>query len=278
MSDDKSMFDRLRARGEEVLGQVSGELMQNEHFMKAMQGALEGKQKLDQAVGRAMKTMNVPTRTEVKRAVARIEALEREVAALKGKLEGAQARPAAQRRRPRRHRPTKKRVGGMGRIAITGTSSFLGAALLRRLVERHGADEVVAVDIASPPATLHGVRRRLVDFTEPASDQRLSTRSARRRWRSSLHLAFFTSPRRDTTYAHELESIGTLQPAGGGRRGGGGARGDALLHRGLRGARPEPELPPRGPPAAAPTRRSPGCGTRWRRSSTRPPSRSATPS
>ena len=63
MSDDKNIFDRLKARGEEVLGQVSNELMQNEHFVKAMQGALEGKQKLDQAVGRALKTMNVPTRT-----------------------------------------------------------------------------------------------------------------------------------------------------------------------------------------------------------------------
>jgi polyhydroxyalkanoate synthesis regulator phasin len=90
--DDKSIFDRLKARGEEVLGQVTNDLMQNEHFMKAMQGALQGKQKLDQAVGRAMKTMNVPTRSELKRAVARLEALEREVADLKGKL-GARARP-----------------------------------------------------------------------------------------------------------------------------------------------------------------------------------------
>ena len=61
----------------------------------------------------------------------------------------------------------------MGRIAITGTSSFLGSRLLRRLVESGRPDAIVSVDIASPPATLHGVRRRLVDFTEPVSDQRL---------------------------------------------------------------------------------------------------------
>jgi polyhydroxyalkanoate synthesis regulator phasin len=87
--EDQSIFDRLRARGEEVLGQVTNELMQNEHFMKAMQGALEGKQKLDRAVGKAMKTMNVPTRSELKRAVSRIDALEHEVATLKDKLKGA---------------------------------------------------------------------------------------------------------------------------------------------------------------------------------------------
>lgn len=94
--DDKSLFDRLRARGEEVFGQVTNELMQNEHFMKAMQGALSGKQKIDQAVGRAMKTMNVPTRSEVKRAVHRIEVLEEEVVALKAKLKAAsRAKPGA---------------------------------------------------------------------------------------------------------------------------------------------------------------------------------------
>jgi UDP-glucose 4-epimerase len=102
----------------------------------------------------------------------------------------------------------------MGRIAITGTSSFLGAALLRRLVESHGADRVVAVDIASPPATLHGVRRRLIDFTEPASDQRLLEALGEEEVETVLHLAFFTSPRRDSAYAHELESIGTLHLLG----------------------------------------------------------------
>lgn len=102
----------------------------------------------------------------------------------------------------------------MGRIAITGTSSFLGAVLLRRLVERYGADRVVAVDIASPPATLHGVRRRLIDFTLPASDQRLLEALGEEEVETVLHLAFFTSPKRDSAYAHELESIGTLHLLG----------------------------------------------------------------
>jgi polyhydroxyalkanoate synthesis regulator phasin len=97
--DDKSLFDRLKERGETVFGQISGELMQNEHFVKAMQGALEGKQKLDRAVGRALKTMNVPTRSEVKRAVSRIESLEAEVAGLKEKLKTAGRKPGAARGR-----------------------------------------------------------------------------------------------------------------------------------------------------------------------------------
>jgi hypothetical protein len=94
----KGLLDRLKARGEEVFTQVSAELMSNPHFMKAMEGAMRGKQKLDQAVGQALKTMNVPTRTEFKRALGRIEALEKELAAVKAKA--GKKRAARPRRRP----------------------------------------------------------------------------------------------------------------------------------------------------------------------------------
>jgi len=98
----------------------------------------------------------------------------------------------------------------VARIAVTGTSSFLGGLLLRRLVETRGPESVISVDLASPPATLHGVDRRLVDFTEPGADQKLLDVLREEEVTAVAHLAFFTSPRRDTTYAHELESIGTL--------------------------------------------------------------------
>jgi len=85
MSDETGIFDRLKAKGEAVFAQVSKELMANPHFMKAMGGALEGKAKFDHAVGRALRTMNIPTRSEFKKALARIEALEAEVGRLKAK-------------------------------------------------------------------------------------------------------------------------------------------------------------------------------------------------
>ena len=94
MTDESSVFRRLRARGEEVFAQVSGELMSNPHFMKALQHAMRGKEKLDAAAARALKTMNVPTRTEFKKALRRIESLEAEVQSLRGK-----ATPKRTRRR-----------------------------------------------------------------------------------------------------------------------------------------------------------------------------------
>jgi hypothetical protein len=94
MSDEGSVFERLRARGEQVFAQVSGELMKNPQFLKAMQGALRGKEKLDEAAARALKTMNIPTRSEFKKALRRIDALDGELAALK-----ARAKPAPRARK-----------------------------------------------------------------------------------------------------------------------------------------------------------------------------------
>ena len=79
MYDENSILGRIRARGEEFFKQISGELMKNPQFVSAMQAAVWGKEKLDEAVAEALNTMNIPTRTEFKRALDRIEALERQV-------------------------------------------------------------------------------------------------------------------------------------------------------------------------------------------------------
>jgi UDP-glucose 4-epimerase len=96
-----------------------------------------------------------------------------------------------------------------GRLAVTGTSSFLGSRLLRRLAGQRGGDALVAIDVAAPPPALD-VRHRAVDFTEPASDQRLLEAFREDEVETVVHTAFFTSPRRDASHAHVLESIGTL--------------------------------------------------------------------
>jgi len=97
-----SVLDQLKARGEELFGKVSGELMSNPRFMKAMETAFKGKAKLDEAVVGALKRMNIPARTEFKRAVKRIDELERQLAEL-------QARTA----RPRR--PATRKASARGK-------------------------------------------------------------------------------------------------------------------------------------------------------------------
>jgi polyhydroxyalkanoate synthesis regulator phasin len=103
---DDSLFDRLRARGEEMFTQVSAQLMENPQFVKAMQGALKGKEALDAAAARALKQMNIPTRSEFKKAVARIESLERELQELRAQAAARAPRRSAGPRSPQR----KKKV------------------------------------------------------------------------------------------------------------------------------------------------------------------------
>jgi polyhydroxyalkanoate synthesis regulator phasin len=78
--------------------------MQNPCFVKAMQGAAEGaargRETLDRGVARALKTMNVPTRADVKKMMSRIEALEAELGALKAKP------------RPTAKAPSRKKAAG----------------------------------------------------------------------------------------------------------------------------------------------------------------------
>ena len=98
------VFRKLRAKGEEVVAQVSQELMGNPQFSKALAGAMRGKEKLDKAAAQALKSMNVPTRTEFKKALRRIESLEAELASLK-----AQAGPKpAGKSRAKRATPARR--------------------------------------------------------------------------------------------------------------------------------------------------------------------------
>jgi polyhydroxyalkanoate synthesis regulator phasin len=101
MEEDDGFLNRLRSRGQQVLTQVSAELGQNEHVMQAVAGAMRGKERLEQAVGRVVRQMNVPTRSELKRAVARIDALEKELAALKRSRPKAAASQSRSRRAAR---------------------------------------------------------------------------------------------------------------------------------------------------------------------------------
>jgi hypothetical protein len=110
MTIDRGLLGRIRERGEEVLTQVSAELSSNPRFAKAVEGAMRGKEKLEGGVARALRQMNVPSRSELKRALARIESLEREVAELK-----ARSGPAAPARAPRRaaaRKPKAKPAAG----------------------------------------------------------------------------------------------------------------------------------------------------------------------
>ena len=47
-----SVLDQLKARGEELFGRGSAELMANPNFMRAMETAWKGKARIDEATGK----------------------------------------------------------------------------------------------------------------------------------------------------------------------------------------------------------------------------------
>jgi polyhydroxyalkanoate synthesis regulator phasin len=99
MAVDRGLLDRIKTRGEEVLTQLSAELMSSPRFVGAVEGALRGRDKLEQAASRALRQMHVATQGELRRAGSRIEALEREVAQLRRQL---RARPGRAKAAPGR--------------------------------------------------------------------------------------------------------------------------------------------------------------------------------
>jgi hypothetical protein len=134
VTTQRGVFDFLRSRGEEFLTQISNELLSNPRFMKAMQAAMRGKEWVDDAVAQALRTMNVPTRTEFKRAVARIDTLERELAELRRETAAAKAAaavarhpPAAPRRRSRAKKTAARKAAARKAAASKAAASKAAA-------------------------------------------------------------------------------------------------------------------------------------------------------
>jgi UDP-glucose 4-epimerase len=101
----------------------------------------------------------------------------------------------------------------VGRVAVTGTASFVGGRVLQALADHHGPEAVVAIDPVAPAAA-PGVAHRDVDLAEPGADRRLAEVFREEEIEAVVHAAFFTNPRRDRALAHEIESIGTLNVMG----------------------------------------------------------------
>lgn len=108
MKNAKALFAFVRSRGGALMSQVSEEAQKHPDFLKALGALYLTKQQIDKAVGSALKTMNIPTRTEFKRAVARIDALERELAELRAKASAAPPAPAPRKKAAAPRRARKK--------------------------------------------------------------------------------------------------------------------------------------------------------------------------
>jgi len=95
------------------------------------------------------------------------------------------------------------------KIAVTGSAGLLGSKLVRALAARGGAD-IVLLDLAPASDVPGGVTHRFLNLNLPYADGTLLKLLNEERPDVLVHLAALRSPSRDSTYAHELNSIGAL--------------------------------------------------------------------
>ncbi len=96
------------------------------------------------------------------------------------------------------------------RVLLTGTSGFIGSSLLKRLKADSQFERLVAVDIKRPPFKLLKTRFYKIDLTSPRADEMLVEIFSEEKPDIIVHTGFYQRPIEDTTYAHEVNSIGTM--------------------------------------------------------------------
>jgi len=95
------------------------------------------------------------------------------------------------------------------KVVVTGGNGVLGSRLVKALAAR-GDREVVVFDLVPPSDASPRTRHRFVDLNLPHADGTVLKLLREESPDVIVHLAAIRSPSRETTYAHELNSIGPL--------------------------------------------------------------------
>jgi UDP-glucose 4-epimerase len=95
-------------------------------------------------------------------------------------------------------------------VAVTGAYSYIGAELIKRLERDRRYYKLIAVDVRKPTFPMHKTQFHKVDLTLPTADADLAAIWKREGVDTVVHAAFLSSPTHAASWAHELESIGTM--------------------------------------------------------------------
>jgi polyhydroxyalkanoate synthesis regulator phasin len=80
-----SLFDQIRARGENFLTEVSNNLMANPAFIEVLKKGVAAKEEVDKKVVEGLRAMNVVTKKDLHKLENRLAELEKELEALRAK-------------------------------------------------------------------------------------------------------------------------------------------------------------------------------------------------
>jgi hypothetical protein len=80
-----SLFEQIRARGENFLTEVSNNLMANPAFIEVLKKAVAAREEVDKKVADGLRAMNVVTKKDLHRLESRVAELEQQLESLKAK-------------------------------------------------------------------------------------------------------------------------------------------------------------------------------------------------
>ncbi|HEX4477078.1 MAG TPA: NAD-dependent epimerase/dehydratase family protein [Polyangiaceae bacterium] len=103
-------------------------------------------------------------------------------------------------------------------VAVTGSTSFLGRNLIGLLEEDTGVRRIVSVDLENPNTAGLKTRTYKVDLAQPTAEERIAEIFTAEHVDTILHLSFLSSPSYAISWAHELESVGTMHLLNAARR------------------------------------------------------------
>jgi UDP-glucose 4-epimerase len=95
-------------------------------------------------------------------------------------------------------------------VAVSGARTFLGRNLLRLIEEDERIRRLVVIDADPPTYAGNKTRSYLVDRTQPNAAARIAEILASEGVDTFVHLGFLENPVRSSAWAHEFESVGTL--------------------------------------------------------------------
>lgn len=107
--------------------------------------------------------------------------------------------------RPKTGLATTSRV-----VAITGSATFLGRHVIGILEDDFRVGRIVSLDVEEPATAAEKTRHYDADLTLQSAQRRLEEVFSTERVDTVVHLAFLSRPAHSPTYAHELESVGTM--------------------------------------------------------------------
>ncbi len=95
-------------------------------------------------------------------------------------------------------------------VAITGSSSFLGVNLIGLFEESQRIAKVVSMDTRNPVTSHVKTHHYDIDLTSEGVEEKVFETLVAERVDTLVHAAFLQAPTHSISWAHELESVGTM--------------------------------------------------------------------